>query len=177
MDAFDEALIEHAQGLYDAAKAHEYYLRTRKLKGRHKGSPTFTVRTGAGEVQLSQQQLVEQKAYAAKRIAAIKQRLTELSAELRKAMSKAKSEKAKSHRQASKPQTAAEKSKASRESKQYRQSHKQQLATKQKHREVKKTKKKADPVAEVEAKITLIRGRLIAAVSIQRALASATKSN
>lgn len=173
----DGTTLMHVKAPYDPVKAHEYYLRIRELRGRKKGAETFTVRRANGkQVQLTQQQLVEQQAYAAKRVAEIKQNLLKLVGELRKAMAEAEKKKAKTHRDASKPKTAAEKSKAARESKQYRQKHKSSIATKQKHARKKKSTN-ADPVAELKAKITQIKGRLIAAVKIQRALASATKNN
>lgn len=168
-------ILMHGQAPYDPAKAHEYYLRTRHLKGRKKGS-TYTVKTeSGGTVQLSEKQLIEQRAYAAMRVSKIKTRLNELGAHLRKMMADARHSQAKSNR---KP-TAADKVKAAKESKQYRAKHKQQLATKRKvassRSPVKHTPKK-DTVAGLEHKITLIKSNLQKAVAKQRSLASATKN-
>jgi transcription initiation factor IIF auxiliary subunit len=170
--------LMHVKAPYDPVKAHEYYLRVRELKGRGKGSQGFTVRSNGKETRLSQQQLVEQQAYAAKRVNDIKNRLADLTSQLRKAMSEARRKKAKSDHEASKPKTAAEKSKAARESKKYQKKHQGELATKKKQADAKKskTKTKADPVAELEAKIEKVKGSLRAAVAIQRSLASATKN-
>jgi len=172
----DGTVLMHVAAPYDPVKAHAYYLKTRELKGRTKGSaegsPTFSVRTAKGTtVKLSQKQLVEQQVYAAKRVADIKQNLMELSKKLRQAIAEAKKKEAKSK----KPDTAAEKSKKARDSEQYRKKNKTKLATKSK--QAAKKKAKADPVDQLKAKISQIKGRLVAAVAIQRALASATKNN
>lgn len=175
MRLLDGTILTHAKMPYDPVKAHAYYLKIRNLKGRTKGqaegASTFSVRTPQGQtVKLSQKQLIEQQLYAAQRVAEIKKNLTKLGVELRKAIAEAKKKEAKSN----KPETAADKSKAARDSKKYRKKHEGELSTKRKS--VKK-KAKADPVAELKAKITQIKGKLVAAVEIQRTLASATKIN
>jgi hypothetical protein len=167
---------------YDPAKAHEYYIRTRQLKGRRTGvgkpASTYTVSLGDGSTTiLTGQQLAEQKAYAAKRVSEIKKSLLELGSQLRKAMRDAKEKKAKAEQKAAKPPTAAEKSAAARESKQYREKHKTELSTKSKTEAKKKSAHHVDPVAELETKITKIKDSLTAAVAKQRALATATKNN
>lgn len=171
---------------YDPVKAHQYYLRTRQLKGRRKGSPTYTVRSGGHQVRLTGQQLTEQRAYAAKRVSDIKNRLGELKAtfnkllaEAHKKEAKSKREEAKSKREAKKAPTAAEKSKAARESKKYEKKHKTELATKRKtasKKEPTKSKAERDPVAVVGRKINQAEDRLRAAVAKQRALAAATRN-
>jgi hypothetical protein len=166
---------------YDPAKAHEYYIRTRQLKGRRarvgKPASTYTVSLGDGSTTiLTGQQLAEQKAYAAKRVGEIKKSLQELGTLLRKAMRDAKEKKAKAEQKAAKPPTAAEKSAAARESKQYREKHKTELSTKSKTEAKKKSAPRSDPVAELETKITKIKDSLKAAVATQRALATATKN-
>lgn len=97
----DGTTLLHAGEPYDPVKAHEYYIRTRHLKGRHKGrtvpvrahtrnisrdkASSYTVRLSDGKtVVLTRQQLVEQQAYAAKRVAEIKTRLIELTDKLKK---------------------------------------------------------------------------------------------
>lgn len=169
----DGTILMHGKAPYDPAKAHDYYLRTRDLKGRRKGSSTFSVSVAGGQTfNLSPRQLTEQRVYAAKRVNEIKIKLAKLQSRLKEAMSEARKKKAK----ADKPATAAEKSKAARDSKKYRAKNKQQLATKAKVARDKK-KKEADPVAELESKIGEIKKRLSAAISIQRSLAGATKNN
>lgn len=167
--------------IYDPVKAHEYYMRTRQLKGRRKGSPRFTVRGARGQtVELTGQQLAEQRAYTAKRVSDIKNRLAELSTKLTKLRSEARTKKAKSKREAKKAPTAAEKSKAARESKQYREKHQQKLASKRKGGSGSKSAKSgssADPVEALENKIAQVKVRLTAAVARQRALAAATRSS
>jgi uncharacterized phage infection (PIP) family protein YhgE len=166
---------------YDPVKAHEYYLRTRQLKGRRAGSSRFTVRGTSGQtVELSGRQLAEQRAYATKRVNEIKNRLSELTTKLHQLRADARKKEAGSKRETKKAPTAAEKSKAARESKQYREKHQQKLATKRKGGSGKgstKSKSKADPIAELEDKITQVKGRLVAAVARQRALAAATRSS
>lgn len=167
--------------VYDPVKAHEYYMRTRELKGRRKGSPRFTVRGAHGEtVELSGRQLAEQRAYAAKRVNDIKTRLSELSSRLTELRSAARTKEAKSKRDAKKAPTAAEKSKAARESKQYREKHQQKLATKRKSGSGSKSakpKSETDSVEALESKIAVVKSRLTAAVARQRALAAATRSS
>lgn len=176
-----------ANYVYDPVKAHEYYLRTRQLKGRRKAqsvlsthtpraprSTTYTVRTPSGKtVRVTKQQLDEQKAYAAKRVGEIKQKLQELGAKLRKMKSEAQKKEAASKREAKKKPTAAEKSKAAKESEKYRKEHKQELKNKAK-KTTKKESAPKDPVAELEHRVAEIKGRLSAAVAKQRALVSAT---
>jgi multidrug efflux pump subunit AcrB len=181
----DGTILMHDAAPYDPVKAHEYYLRTRELKGRRKAqsviskpqvrknnmpsvkSPTYTVNLGQGKtVKLTQRQLAEQQAYAAKRVNDIKTRLAELGTRLKKLMASAGSKK---------PLTAAEKQKAARQSKQYRQTHRQELKTKAKAAKTKTSATQRDSVAGLKVKINQVKGNLQAAVAAQRALASATK--
>lgn len=186
----DGSILMHGGTPYDPVKAHDYYMRTRKLKGRKSGSDqhivpktswdsnrnllgkTFSVRLANGAtVRLTSKELNEQKAYVAKRINKIKSRLRELNSELRKMMVEAKAKQAKSERKAERGPTAAEKSKAARESKQYREKHRQSLATK-----ARRSESKTDPVTELEDRISLIEENLIAAVARQRSLMAATRT-
>lgn len=183
----DGTILLHDGLPYDPVKAHEYYVRNRHLKGRHKGrsvpvrahtrnvssKSTYTVRLRNGStVTLTQKQLVEQQAYAAKRVSDIKTRLTELSDKLKKMIQAAEHKKPAVH----KP-TAADKRKAAKQSKQYRQKHKQILANKAKSAKAKAPPKKTTTqhytVAELKSKITDIRTRLKDAINIQRALNTA----
>lgn len=174
--------------IYDPVKAHEYYMRTRKLKGRkprsssrptrgsNPRSQSYVVKTPAGKtVNLTRTELDQQRAYAAKRVSEIKKNLAVLGTKLRKMRSDARKKASQSKREADKKPTVAEKSKAARESEKYRKEHKQELKTKAK-KEIKKESANKDPVAELETKITEIKGRLAAAVAKQRALTAATKA-
>lgn len=187
----DGTTLMHGRIAYDPVKAHEYYIRTRQLKGRNKGrknpligdssSPTYTVTLPSGETAvLTKQQLVEQKAYIAQRVSETKAKLSELNSTLRKAMSEAKRKKAESDRKAAAPPTAAEKSKASREAKKYRDKHKTSIATKSKISESKKVDKpnsaNTDPVAELETKVAQIKDTLRTVVARQKALVAATQN-
>lgn len=183
----DGTILMHEHAPYDPVKAHAYYIRTRQLKGRKKGAPKpqatftptrkqhFTVKLANGAtVRLTEQQLNEQKAYAASRVANIKAKLSLLNTELKKLMAAAEAKK-----KAQQPQTAAEKAKAAKKAKQYRQSHQQQIKSKAKAAPKKPAapaKPQADPVAELQQKITQIKSSLTAAVAKQRELLSATKS-
>jgi hypothetical protein len=91
----DGTILMHGRAPYDPVKAHEYYIRTRQLKGRKKGSPTYSVQKPSGKtVTLTARQLTEQRAYAAKRVNDIKLKLAELSSQLRIALREAREKKA-----------------------------------------------------------------------------------
>lgn len=189
----DGTILLHAGAPYDPVKAHEYYIRTRHLKGRHKGTSrsvpvrahtrnlnksNYTVRLSNGKtVTLTHQQLVEQQAYAAKRVTDITKRLKELTDKLRQMLHEAEKKKA----DANKKPTVADKKKAAEKSKQYRQKHKQQIKNKEKQQKTKTPPKKTttskDPVVELKSKITEIRTRLKDAINVQRELATAKLNN
>lgn len=192
----DGTILMHVRTPYDPVKAHEYYLRTRQLKGRKLGQERIPTRrsplTGDTTLQtysvvlpdgqrivLTKKQLDEQKAYAAQRVRQIKENLKELGTKLREAMAEAKAKKAKAEREAAKPKTAAEKSEAARESEKYREKHKTELSTKAKRRTKSESKSESDntdPVAELETKVSQIKDSLKAAVANQRSLTTATKN-
>lgn len=186
MKLSDGTILMHGRVPYDPVKAHEYYMRTRHLKGR-KAASSYTVKLASGKtVKLSEKQLVEQRALIAKRVNDIKNRLTELNHKLVVMMSEAKKKKNAAKREASKKPTAADKSKAAKESKQYRDTHKAEIAADAKKasrqasgsaskQESTKKSKETDPVAALEHQISQVKGRLVAAVARQRALATASK--
>lgn len=175
MRLHDGTILMHGRAPYDPVKAHEYYIRTRQLKGRKKGTTFSVTKPGGTTVVLTARELTEQRAYAAKRVNDIKLKLVELTSELRKAMSEAREKKSKSEREAKKPPTAAEKAEAAKDSKTYRAKNKQKIANKQKS--TARTKQEADPVKTLQTKIEGIRKRLSAAVAIQRALTGAVRNN
>ena len=170
----DGTILMHGRTPYDPVKAHEYYIRTRQLKGRKKGAPTFRVSKPSGKtVILTSRELTEQRAYAAKRINDIKLKLAELTSKLSVALREARDKKAKSEREAKKPPTAAEKAESRKESKKYRAKNKQQLANKRKSTTRTEKAKEADPVEALQKRVGEIKKRLSAAVAIQRALTGA----
>jgi hypothetical protein len=73
--------------VYDPAKAHDYYVRTRKLKGRKTGQKVQTSK-GSSSTD-SSTQIAEQRAYAAKRMNDIKARLAQLSEEVDRMLAEA----------------------------------------------------------------------------------------
>jgi hypothetical protein len=203
MRLLNGTILMHEAAPYDPVKAHEYYIRTRKLKGRKKGTTmppvvkrqsavrkapagSFSVTLGSGRtIHLSAQQLNEQKAFAAKRVQDIKQRLSDLNEKLRKAKGAAKKREATRKKNANKPQTAAEKAKAARSSKQYRAKHKTALKTKaaqaksksgSKSTTTKSTSSTSTSAAHIQGQIAVAKRSLATALSVQRALAGATKN-
>lgn len=178
----DGSIILHADAPYDPTKAHEYYLKTRKLHPRAKGSATFTVTRSDGKhVKLTAQQLQEQRVYAQHRVEQIKKNLSDLGVLLRDKLKKAKEAEAK----AAKPPTLAEKAQAARDAAKYRASHKQEIATKAKQTSAKsggsstsatKPAAKTDTVESLKADITRTKNNLKKAVANQRALATAKKN-
>lgn len=135
-------VLMHANAPYDPRKAHEYYLRTRKLKGRKPAAaqPPKLVPTGGRQLpkappkkhtqisDLSPQQKRELQVVARARVQKAQQKLNELNRKLKDKLAEAK----KAERESKKPKTAAEKAKDAREAKKYRQSHKTELKTKAK---------------------------------------------
>lgn len=173
----DGTILMHGRAPYNPVKAHEYYMRTRQLKGRKKGSSTFKVSKPSGKtVILTSQELAEQRAYAAKRINNIKLRLAELNSKLSIALKEARDKKTKSEREAKKPPTAAEKADARKESKKYRAKNQQKLANKSKSAAKTGKSKETDPVEALQKRVGNIKKRLSAAVTIQRALTGATRN-
>lgn len=142
-----EAALRHE---YDPVKAHEYYMRTRKLKGRRPGNgdaPTtgrtrtrsVAPRTGRTREQIANSTKAQQRKELKAQIAAAEDRLRKLEALIKKRMREEESEdrkgKAKRERaakEAQKPDTAAEKAKKAREAEKYRDKHKQELKNKAK---------------------------------------------
>lgn len=181
-------ILMHAGVPYDPVKAHEYYVRTRKLKGRKKGTrPTASAVRGARLPVKGNPVLVKQRKEAAARVASLQKTLAKLQDALKTKMAEAKKAEQKSKRsakEAAKPDTAAEKSDKAREAKKYRDTHKQELKTKAKQdraksggsgggskSEIKKAGKSvADSVAEIKTAIAGVQKALTAAKARQRAL-------
>lgn len=182
-------VLMHGSAPYDPVKAHEYYERTKKLKGRKKGgakpptkqrdsiaplrSPRFQVKTAKGTTTLSAKQLAEQKAYAAKRVTDIKKKLAKLETELKKRMAEAR----KKEREAKKPDSAAEKAEKARDSEKYRDKNQQKIANKSKSEgsSTKSKSTKSDSVESLKKTIGTVQKSLKAAVAKQRSISSATR--
>ncbi len=186
MELPDGTTLMHGPAPYDPVKAREYYLRTRKLKGRKKGvgrppkkgpakaSSLVTVTSNGKTYKLSPQQLKEQKVYAAKRVMKIKKKLHKLTAELKKKMAEAKEK----EKEAKKPDSKAEKSEKAKDSEKYRDKNKQDLKNKSKKAasEEKAAKKpETDSVEGLKKTIAGAQKSLKAAINRQRALSTATK--
>lgn len=178
----DGSILMHADGQpYDATKAHEYYLRTRKLHPRQHQT-TYTVIDSKGKSsKITPKQLAEQKANTAQRITHIKQNLHNLEILLKDKMQKAKAAQAK----AAKPPTLAEKAKAAEDAQKYRASHKTEIAAKAKAAasksgsstsKSKSSAAKTDTVESLKKDISATKANLKAAVAKQRELATAKKN-
>lgn len=202
----DGSVLMHGTTPYDPRKAHEYYLRNRELKGRKKGTQkptmglksaakptmgvkkapaTYSVTVRGRTANLSAQQLKEQKAYAAKRVASIKTKLDKLNAELKKRMAAAKEKARESEKEAKKPDSAAEKAQSARDAAKYRDKNQQKIANQRKKAaseekasasDSKPGSDKSDGIEELKAAIAGVQKSLAAAVDKQRALSSATKN-
>lgn len=176
----DGTILMHDGLPYDPAKAHDYYEKHKKLKGRQPGKGSFTIKdskTGKTS-KISAKQLEEQKIYAAARTTQIKKNLSDLGVLLKDKMEKAKEAAAK----ADKPPTLAEKAKAARDAEAYRKSHKQSIANKAKtaasssSSSSSKSTAPTDTVDSLKKEITTTKASLKAAVAKQRELATAKKN-
>lgn len=191
-------LMHRVDQAYDPAKAHAYYERTKKLKGRKPrastttvsrsaGQPTAAARRGAKLPVKNNPNLKKQRQQAAARVASLQKTLASLHKALKEKMAEAKKSEAKSKKsakEAAKPDTAAEKSKKARESKKFRDTHKQELKTDAKREQAKsggssggsKSSNKegkissADSVKEIKKAISGVQQALTAAKARQRAL-------
>lgn len=173
MELPDGTILMHGKAPYDPRKAHEYYLRTRQLKGRKKGTSYTVTLDGGATVRLSGQQLKEQRAYASKRVGEIKARLVELTTKLHEM-------KAAAHKKKDRKPTAADRSHIKREARKYREKHRSELASKARRRGSKthatKSHTKQSGIVELEHKIIKIRSNLKAAVARQKSLTAATRN-
>jgi hypothetical protein len=180
-------LLAHARAPYDPRKAHEYYLRTRKLKGRKSGTAVADFRSGDGKssytvklrdgktAKLNEQQLAEQRLYAEARVQSIQKKLVELNKALKEKMAEAR----KAEAEANKPKTAAEKAKAARDAKKYRDKNQQKLKNaraKKAAQDKPASEPKPDSVEGLKKTIEKAKKSLDAALERQRSLASATKT-
>lgn len=129
--------------IYDPVKAHEYYVRNRKLKGRKPGqnqatSPTASgsrdPRTGKSIEQIHRDARAKQRAELKEQIDNLENKLRLLLAKIRSRKMeedsedrKSKAKKERSAKERNEPKTAAEKAEAARENKKYRDRNQQKL--------------------------------------------------
>jgi hypothetical protein len=165
-----EQLLQHAADVYDPVKAHEYYLKTRQLKGRQRGS-SDDPRTGKTREQIAKDARAHQREELSMRIKSLSAKLAKLEAlikqkeaEARSTKSKSTAKKERAAKEKDKPKTAAEKAKEARDAKKYRQQHKQELKSKAKAHDKKSGggSKKAKPhtVSELRTLATKVRGQI-----------------
>lgn len=183
----DGSTLMHGPQPYDPAKAREYYLRTRKLKGRKKGQADPTS-PQSKKLVAKKRATPKERAAARQTVINLTKKLSELNAALKAQMSDAKAKgrksatKAKtSAKEAAKPPSAADKAGAARDAKKYADKNKQTLKTKAKQANAKTggssakgaktaTKKKAADVGKIKKEIKDTQAHLKDAVAKYRAL-------
>ena len=164
-------------GVYDPVKARAYYLRTRKLKGRKKGSSNNQDPRLRSRAQKKKDARVKQRKQLADAIQNLERNLRKLEAKIQKMERAEKSEnrkgKAKKERAAKekdKPKSAAEKAQAARENEKYRKKNQGVLKTKAKKTNAKKSgggsskgktnASKKRSVSELKSLATRVRGQI-----------------
>jgi hypothetical protein len=169
-------VLMHGSQPYDPVKAHKYYEEHKHLKGRKGGVGELPAKSSSGGLPKPVAKKPNPAARAAERQAAvarvnsIKAKLTELNGRLKRALEKAGSSGGKKH------ETAADKSQAARDSKKYRDTHKQELKNKARRSsdDKKSSRKPSDDndavVESLKAQISEVKGRLTAAVEKLRSL-------
>jgi hypothetical protein len=176
---------ENLVHLYDAEKAHEYYIKNRELKGRKKGVAD-TISTGVSRAAIPAHAKpkhapvpspvsAKQKAELKANVASLQDRLHKLEKLIKdkEAVLKRNAQRNKTAaRNKDKPKTAADKAKAARENSKYRDKHKQELKNKAKKaaaksghgggaKEHKPDSKKS--IAELKNLATKVKGQLAVA--------------
>ena len=177
-----DQLVHVSLGVYDPVKAHEYYERTKKLKGRKRGQAKITEaqlsgkrlskrqdsRKGKTAVQISKEARAKQRKELTERIQSLEKALKRLEARIRELEHeeasedrKGKAKKERAAKEAAKPDTAAEKAKAAREAKKDRAKNQQEQKNKAKEASDKSggggSKKKAGSKTEKISKLKALR--------------------
>lgn len=168
-----EVIMHSVNEVYDPAKAHEYYMRTRHLTGRKRGqtAPPPT-QNNVSRVQ-AKQQLARRITQLEGKLAALDDLIKKKEAALKRGQE--------TMRNRNKKPTAADKSKKAEEAKKYRHAHRQELATKAKQAaqksggggDGKAGTAKPDsqkPIKELKMLATKVRGQLQAAKTKLNAL-------
>lgn len=172
---------------YDPVKAHQYYLRTRKLKGRKSGSadskrPDFagSLKVGAIKAKRKQDAKARQRKELAEAIRNLEDRLKKLEALIRTKQHeeaaenrKSKAKKERAAKEKDKPKSAAEKAKIARENKKYREKNQQKLKSDAKKRDgssgggssskTNKDSKSGPSVSDLKTLATRVRGQIAVA--------------
>ncbi len=140
--------LDQLAHIYDPVKAHEYYERTKKLKGRKKAT-LQPIGFAAANAQRHEAAKPRQRRELAQRIRSLSSKLQKLEARIRELEHKEASENRKSKakkeraaKEAAKPKTAAEKAEAAREAKKYRDKNQQKLTAERKTMDPKEAAKK-----------------------------------
>lgn len=176
--------------LYDPVQAHQYYLRTRKLKGRNRAmsKPSAGITRGAVQpvgltrvsTRRNQSAKAKQRQELQARVQSLSNKLKKLEGRIREMEHKEASEnrkaKAKQERAAKekdKPKTAAEKAQEARDAKQYRAKNQQKLQQNKakaasstsggSSSSSKKTETKAASVSDLKALATKVKGKIAVA--------------
>lgn len=176
--------------LYDPIKAHQYYERTKKLKGRRRGrgeEPRASGSVGQGLVrrrdprtgkqmgQIHREAKAKQKKELSQQINRLQDALKRLEARIRKLEHEEASEdrkgeakKERAAKERDKPKSAAEKAEASRENKKYREKHQQEQKSKKDSKSddgdsKKKTGSNAHKISELKSLATKKKGQLAVA--------------
>jgi hypothetical protein len=178
--------------IYDPVKAHEYYERTKQLKGRKRGQANTSSgglsevlntgrdpRTGKAMPQIHREARAKQRKELSDRIQSLSNKLAKLEAKIREMSHeeasedrKGKAKKERAAKEREKPDTAAEKAEKARESKKDRAKNQQETKNKAKEASDKsgggsssKTKSgsKASQVSELKALATKVKGQIAVA--------------
>ena len=165
--------------IYDPVRAHEYYLRTRKLKGRQRGpgeQPEGFAKANARRHELAKPR---QRRELQARVRSLEGKLRKLEAKIREMEHEEASEdrkgaakKERAAKERDKPKSAAEKAESARESEKYRDKHKQELKSQTKETgsksggggsSSKKTSSKTEQVSQLRALATKVKGQIAVA--------------
>lgn len=178
MEAVEEFILKHADLPYDPAKAHEYYLRTRKLKGRQRALMVPNKGRVAAKTILPKKvkTTAQRQKEVEARVKALEVRLNKLRAVLKELLNKAEGRTVlgannkpptKSTSSAgSKKLTSAQKQEAAKKSKEYYEKHKKEVSL------AEKEKKLEQSIKEVKVKIEKARKDLKASIERARKVAS-----
>lgn len=185
--------LQHYARFYDPVKAHQYYERTKKLKGRKKGTGEDQAqqrsalakaqpdwrdpRSGKSMDQIRKEARAKARKRLTEQIKRLDQKLLQLEAKIRgmeraeaaeDRKSKAKKERA--AKEADKPKTAAEKREAARESEKYRDKNQQKLKSDAKDAksggggsDKKKSQSNAEKISQLKITVTRVKGQLAVA--------------
>lgn len=128
--------IEKLMHRYDPVRAHEYYMRTRRLKGRRRGSGRDP-RAGRTRRQISRSARARQRRELATRIQNLERKLRQLDRQIMVQMAaealenrKGKAKQERAAKEKDKPKSAAEKAQIARDNEKYRKKNQGVLKTK-----------------------------------------------